>query len=83
MKIIIEALKFIILSGLLVMLVTSCSTPLIERDYYVIDYSPVPDNPNLILTNPLPYRVEVSNSRISRVYDRSQLVFRHSQHKIE
>lgn len=73
----------ILLAGLLILILMSCSTPPVERSYYVIDYSPVPDDPKLILSNPIPYRVEVSNSRISRVYDRNQLVFRYSQHQIE
>lgn len=73
----------LVLSAAAVLFISGCSTPPVERNYYIINYSPVPQNPNLILDQPLPYRVEVSNSRISRIYDRSQLVFRYSHHKIE
>ena len=61
----------------------SCSSRRVDRQYYIIDYNPVPSNPHLILTEPLPYKVQVPDSRISRVYDRSQVVFRYSAHRVE
>jgi uncharacterized lipoprotein YmbA len=64
-------------------IVTGCSTPPIERNYYIVDYYPETANEALILDTPLPYLVQVPNSRVSRVYDRAQLVFRYSQHRIE
>jgi uncharacterized lipoprotein YmbA len=75
-----KALPFLTITLLLVI---GCSTPPIERNYYVVDYNPVPNNPKLILSEALPFRVQVPDSRISKIYDRSQLVFRHSAHKIE
>jgi len=64
-------------------LILSCSSPPVERNYYIIDYNPVPNNTSLVLDNPLPYRVQVPDSRVSRVYDRTQIVFRYSAHRIE
>ncbi len=74
--------KILILLILATILISCGSVP-IERQYYIIDYNPVPTNPQLILTTPLPYRVQVPDSRVSRVYDRSQVVFRYSSHRIE
>ncbi len=64
-------------------IIISCGTQPAERNYFVLDYSPVPEDQRLILDRPLPYRVQVPDSRISRVYDRSQVIFRYSAHKIE
>ncbi len=71
---------FLLLTAIVIL---SCSSPPAERNYYIIDYNPVPTDTRLVLDNPLPYRVQVPDSRISRVYDRSQIVFRYSAHRIE
>jgi len=77
-------MKLKILSLLiLILVVLGCSTKRVERKYYIIDYNPVAANPNLILSTPLPYKVQIPDSRISRVYDRTQVVFRYSAHRIE
>jgi uncharacterized lipoprotein YmbA len=55
----------------------------VERNYFVIDYNPVPTDQRLLLDTPLPYSVEISDTRVSRVYDRSQIVYRYSAHKLE
>ncbi|MBW6515848.1 MAG: PqiC family protein [Candidatus Cloacimonetes bacterium] len=68
---------------ILILVVLGCSTKRVERKYYIIDYNPVAKNPNLILSTPLPYKVQIPDSRISRVYDRTQVVFRYSAHRIE
>lgn len=68
---------------LLVLLIVSCAYPPLDRNYYSIEYNPVPDDPRLVLDTPLPYNVQIPNSRISRVYDRSQIVFRYSAHRLE
>lgn len=67
----------------LVAALLSCSSTPVERNYYIIDYNPVPSNSALLIERALPYRVQVPDSRISRVYDRSQVVFRYSAHRIE
>lgn len=68
---------------LLILFILGCGSRPSGRNYYVIDYNPVPENPQLILEQPLPYKVQVPDSRISRVFDRSQVVFRYSPHRIE
>lgn len=67
----------------LLLLLGGCSSAPIERNYYVVDYNPVSSDLQYVLFEPLPFRVQVPDSRISKIYDRSQVVFRHSAHKIE
>lgn len=60
----------------------SCSHTPIIRSYYILEYSPVALGLSLP-ENPLPYTVQVSDARIARIYDRSQIVGRYSANKIE
>ncbi len=66
-----------------VLFLVNCSSRPVERNYFVIDYNPVPTDQRLLLDTPLPYSVEISDTRVSRVYDRSQIVYRYSAHKLE
>ena len=59
-----------------------CAKLSLTRNYFILDYNPIIENPKLSLAQPLPFSVQVMDSRIPRIYDRSQIVIRYSAHKL-
>ena len=64
------------------MMISGCAKLSLTRNYFILDYNPIIENPKLSLAKPLPYSVQVMDSRMPRTYDRSQIVIRYSAHKL-
>jgi ABC-type uncharacterized transport system auxiliary subunit len=58
------------------------SNEIITRNYYIIEYYAHNEKEDLIREEPLDFSVIVKNTKISRTYDRKQIVFRKNGPKI-
>ncbi len=72
----------LIFLSLILIAVFGCTQLTVSRNYFILDYNPIIENPKLSLAKPLPYSVQVMDSRMPRTYDRSQIVIRYSAHKL-
>lgn len=72
--------KIIIL--LILALLFACGTVIKVRNYYVLFYNPIAQNAKLILDQPLPYTIEIADSKVPKTYDKYQMVVRRSAHRI-
>lgn len=68
---------------IILLVLCACGSVKIIRNHYVLHYNPVLSEPKLSLSKPLPYAIEVMDTNIMRTYDRSQMIIRHSAHRIE
>lgn len=76
-------MKRIYLAVLLLLLLAACFKLTVARNYYILDYISVLDKPELSLAKPLPFAVVVRDAQLPRTYDRTQMVIRHSAHRID
>ncbi len=67
---------------LMILMTFGCTKLNLARNYFILDYNPIIENPKLSLAKPFPYSVQVVDSRMPRTYDRSQIVIRYSAHKL-
>ncbi|MBM3329871.1 MAG: hypothetical protein FJY67_10455 [Calditrichaeota bacterium] len=64
-------------------ILAGCAKQQLATSYYLIEYAPSPVNPQLKLSEPIPYRVQVRNFKIPRSYDSVRIIARYSSHQID
>jgi ABC-type uncharacterized transport system auxiliary subunit len=75
-------IKNLIVTLLIILMMFGCAKLSLSRNYFILDYNPIIENPKLSIAKPFPYSVQVMDSRMPRTYDRSQIVIRYSAHKL-
>jgi ABC-type uncharacterized transport system auxiliary subunit len=54
----------------------------VNTNYYVLDYLPATENPELVMEKPFPKTLEVMETKLPRTYDRNQIVRKKSYTQI-
>ena len=67
---------------IVVVFIIGCGRQALVTTYYLLDYYPSPDNEKLILTDPIPHKVQVMNFKIPRSFDSIRIIARYSSHQI-
>jgi len=68
---------------LIILLASSCSQSTVQRKYYLLDYPGVPQDSSLVVDYSFPFKVMVQTMKLSRTYDRTNIVVRYSAHQID
>lgn len=63
-------------------MLAGCAKQSLDTSYYLIEFASNASNPQLVTTEPLPYRVQVLNFKIPRSYDSIRIIARFSSHQI-
>ncbi|MDP8240163.1 MAG: ABC-type transport auxiliary lipoprotein family protein [Candidatus Hatepunaea meridiana] len=74
--------KQIIIFIIAALLIAGCTRQTLVTSYYLLEYQPSPNNNQLILDKPIPFRVQVRNFKIPRSYDSIRIIARFSSHQI-
>ncbi|HCX73982.1 MAG TPA: hypothetical protein DHM37_09720, partial [Candidatus Cloacimonas sp.] len=75
--------KMLILLMLTLVLLTGCfSSPIINNNYYILEYYQHSEKPELKQDKPIKATVMVPNANISQTYNRKKIVLRHFGPKI-
>ena len=67
---------------ILAVFAAGCTRQVLVTKYYLLEYQPSIGNDQLVLKNPIPYRVQVRNFTIPRTYDSIRIIARFSSHQI-
>jgi ABC-type uncharacterized transport system auxiliary subunit len=76
-------LSKLLVAVLLLTLAGCFSNEVISKNYYILEYYPHSEDPELLREEPLDYSLMIQDSRVARTYDRRQLVRREYGPKIQ